>query len=59
LHRCIDDSVQRPVQVQIRTDLDDDPHQLFQLIASSPRLVTLSSERGLTPMTRHIFQPKR
>ena len=33
LHRRIDDSPQRHIQVQNGTDLDDDPHELFHLVA--------------------------
>ena len=41
LHRRLDDSLQRHIQVQIGTDLDDDPHQLFHLVASRRQLVKL------------------
>ena len=71
LHRRIDDSMQRHIQVQIGTDLDDDPHQLFHLVASCHQLVklfvhpahqlapALPGERGVPPFVAHEYKPNR
>jgi len=71
LHRCIDDSMQHHIQVQIRTDLTDDPHQLFHLVASCHHLVKLvihsthqlpttpPGERRFTPVLLHTYKAKR
>ena len=59
--------MQRHVQVQIGADLDDDPHQLFHLVARCHQLVkllmhpahqvapALPGEGGVTPVAVHRY----
>jgi len=61
--------MQRHVQVQIGSDLDDGLHQLFHLVASCHQFVelfmysahhlasTLPGERGFTPVVVHRDKP--
>lgn len=67
-HRRFEDAVQRHVQVQIGAELDDDPHQLFHLVARRDQLIelvvhlahqfapALPGEGGVIPVAVHRHQ---
>jgi hypothetical protein len=65
LHRSFDDAMQRHVEIQVRTDCDDAPYQLFHLITGGYQLIelvvhpadqlapALPGECGPAPVTVH------
>ena len=62
LHRRIDDAMQRHIQVKLGADFDDDPNQLFHLVASCQQLIKLfvHSTHRLAPAVpdrRGYFRP--